>query len=113
MHASTKAGTVGSGLVLIGAALAFGEVGAWLRAVAILAFLLATTPVAASALGRAAYVGGTPLWKGTVADQLAGVLPRGAFDLAEAERRRRALQPEAEEAAGGTTGGGSRDGAAR
>ncbi|GGG40312.1 hypothetical protein GCM10010964_29890 [Caldovatus sediminis] len=99
MHASTKAGAVGSGLVLIGTALAFGGGDAWVRALVILGFLLATTPVAANALGRAAYVGGAPLWTGTVADQLAGVLPRGTFDPVDAGQRRRALQPTAEEEA--------------
>ena len=41
-----------------------------------LVFLLVTTPVASHALGRAAYIGGTPMWAGTVTDQLQGVARR-------------------------------------
>lgn len=81
MHAATKAGVFGSGLVLIGAAIGFGETGGWVRVALILLFLFATTPLASHALGRAAYVGGAPLWAGTVADQLEGVLERRVFDL--------------------------------
>lgn len=81
MHAATKAGVMGSGLVLVGVGFAFGGADAWVRVVVVLAFLLATTPVAAHALGRAAYVGGAPLWSGTFADQLRGVLARRVFDI--------------------------------
>jgi monovalent cation/proton antiporter MnhG/PhaG subunit len=81
MHAATKAGVVGTGMVLLGAGFAFGDAGAWMRVVLILAFLLVTTPVASHALGRAAYVGGAPMWAGTFTDQLQGVLARRVFDI--------------------------------
>lgn len=79
MHAATKAGVVGSGLVLLGVALGDGGLATWLKAGAAIAFLLLTTPVAGHLLGRAAYVGGAPLWPGTAQDSLHGVLPRGHF----------------------------------
>jgi multicomponent Na+:H+ antiporter subunit G len=70
MHASTKAGTLGCGLILLGVAVYFGETGIVARAIAAIVFLLLTAPVAAHMIGRAAYRSGAPLWKGTVIDEL-------------------------------------------
>jgi len=53
MHASTKAGTLGSILSLIATALVFAEGSVTARVVAIIAFLLLTAPVAAHMIGRA------------------------------------------------------------
>jgi multicomponent Na+:H+ antiporter subunit G len=39
--------------------------------VVIVAFLFLTAPVAAHAIGRAGYRRKSPLWKGTIADELA------------------------------------------
>jgi monovalent cation/proton antiporter MnhG/PhaG subunit len=80
MHAATKAGVVGCGLMLLGVGLADGTTGTWAKIAIALAFLLLTTPVAGHLLGRAAYVGGAPLWEGTAGDALNRVLPRGRFD---------------------------------
>jgi len=79
MHAATKAGVVGAGLMLVGAGLAFGGGDAWLRVGLIVLFLLVTVPISSHALGRAAYIGGAKLWPGSK-DALAGVLPRHAID---------------------------------
>ncbi|NYZ14733.1 Na+/H+ antiporter subunit G [Azospirillum sp. RWY-5-1] len=76
MHAATKAGVVGAGTVLLGAAVAFGSPEAWLTVLFALACLLLTTPIASHLLGRAAYVSGAPLWHGTQVDHLEGVLDR-------------------------------------
>jgi monovalent cation/proton antiporter MnhG/PhaG subunit len=76
MHAATKAGVVGSALMLLGAGLAFGAPDAWLRIAAIVVFLLVTVPISSHALGRAAYLGGATLWGSTRLDELSGVLPR-------------------------------------
>jgi multicomponent Na+:H+ antiporter subunit G len=54
MHASTKAGTLGSSLILIGAAVHFADAGTTTRVVAIIVFLMLTAPIAAHMLGRAA-----------------------------------------------------------
>ena len=80
MHAATKAGVVGCGLVLIGAALADGTAGTWIKVMVALVFLLLTTPIAGHLIGRAAYVGGAPLWQGTASDDLQPILPRGSFE---------------------------------
>lgn len=81
MHAATKAGVVGSALLLLGAGLAFGTPEAWMRIVAIVVFLLVTVPISSHALGRAAYLGGAAMWSGTHIDELDGVLQRNTIDL--------------------------------
>lgn len=76
MSATTKAVTLGVGLLLAAAALHFGEIGVTTRAIATVVFLLLTVPVAAHLIGRAAYSSGTPLWEGTVFDDLSKVVPK-------------------------------------
>lgn len=71
MHASTKAGTLGAGLIMAAVALHFMQVGITLRAGAAILFLLLTAPVATHVIGRAAYHGGIRLWERTWKDELA------------------------------------------
>ena len=71
MHAATKAGTLGAGLVLIADAFYYAELGITLRALAAITFLLLTAPVAAHLIGRAAYHSKVKLWDKTWVDQLA------------------------------------------
>ena len=54
MHAATKVGTLGSGLILAGAAVHFGEAAVVLRCMLIIFFLLLTAPIGAHMIGRAA-----------------------------------------------------------
>ncbi|MCR9068264.1 MAG: monovalent cation/H(+) antiporter subunit G [Rhodobacteraceae bacterium] len=63
MHASTKAGTLGSGLILSAVAVYFADTATITRAVVAILFLLVTAPVAAHMIGRAAFKVGVPLWK--------------------------------------------------
>jgi multicomponent Na+:H+ antiporter subunit G len=70
MSASTKAATLGVGSTLLGVAVYFGDFTTFIRASAIIVFLLLTTPVAAHLIGRAAYQDGVPLWEGTHTDDL-------------------------------------------
>jgi multicomponent Na+:H+ antiporter subunit G len=70
MHASTKAGTLGVGLILLAAALHFGDPAIAARALLIALFVLLTAPVAAHLIARAAYRTGTPLWDRSVIDEL-------------------------------------------
>jgi len=96
MHAATKAGVAGAGLVLIGVALAEPSFGMWVKVIIAITFLLLTTPVAGHLLARAGYVAGVPLWGGTYQNDLQDELPRGEFEsrgtqsrhLAGAVRRR-------------------------
>ncbi|NLD54954.1 MAG: monovalent cation/H(+) antiporter subunit G [Burkholderiaceae bacterium] len=92
MHAATKAGVAGCGLVLIGVALADGSAATWAKVSVALVFLLLTTPVAGHLLGRAAYVSGAPFWHGTAEDALSGVLPRTDFESDEALDTQRGAQ---------------------
>ncbi len=80
MHASTKAGTLGVGLVFGAAALYFRSTAETAIAVLTVIFLLATAPVAAHAIARAAYRTNVPLsdrthvdeWKGRYGRDTAG-----------------------------------------
>lgn len=72
MHAATKAGTLGAGLILAAAVVVFGTTAVTTKAVLVFLFLLLTTPVGAHVLGRVAYYDGVPLWDRTEVDALAG-----------------------------------------
>ncbi|MFT5194413.1 MAG: multicomponent Na+:H+ antiporter subunit G [Cellvibrionaceae bacterium] len=72
MSASTKTTILGTGFMLIGVIIFFGDVGVTGRAIAIFLFILATAPVSAHLIGRAAYSDGVPLWEGTKIDELRG-----------------------------------------
>lgn len=67
---TTKAATLGVGMILIGAAIYFNEASITTRALAIVFFLLLTAPVGAHLIGKASYYVGIPLWKRTVVDDL-------------------------------------------
>lgn len=72
MHATTKAGVLGAGLTMVAVALHFGTEPVIAKAIAVIAFLLLTAPVAAHAIGRAGYFVGVPLWSKTGIDELKG-----------------------------------------
>jgi len=76
MHATTKSGVFGAGLMLAGVALHYLEPGVVARVLAIVGFITLTSPVAAHAIGRAGYFVGSPMWDGTVKDELAEDLAR-------------------------------------
>ncbi len=85
MHAATKAGTLGAGLVMLGSALSVTGAVAIGTAILTVLILLATVPLASHLLGRAAYTSGAPFWQGTRGDALAETLPRGPGTGFEAE----------------------------
>ncbi|WP_281824298.1 monovalent cation/H(+) antiporter subunit G [Jannaschia rubra] len=68
MHATAKAGTLASGLIMLAVAAGFGDASTVARAVAIVVFLLLTAPVGAHMIGRAAFRSGVPLWPPTRID---------------------------------------------
>ena len=72
MHASTKAGTLGAGLIFIGVAVHFGDTASISVASLTIIFLLATAPVGAHAIGRAAYRMKVKLWDHTHLDEWRG-----------------------------------------
>jgi multicomponent Na+:H+ antiporter subunit G len=83
MHASSKAGTVGAGMILLAVAVLYGGGEIVARAIAAIFFLLLTVPVASHMIGRAAYVTGVKLWSGTVIDEL-----RERYDVPKREQGR-------------------------
>jgi multicomponent Na+:H+ antiporter subunit G len=70
MHASTKAGTLGAGLIMVAVALYSPDTGTALRALLTSLFLLLTAPVSAHIVGRTAYRTGARLWRNTWLDEL-------------------------------------------
>ena len=71
MHAASKAGTLGSGTLLLAMAVQAGESDVITRAVAGVVFLLLTTPVSAHLLAKAAYLAGVKPSEDTVVDEFA------------------------------------------
>ena len=70
MQAAAKAATLGSGCTLLAVAVHFGGLTVATRVLVIIVFLFLTAPVAAHMIARAAYSIGTPLWQGTITDEL-------------------------------------------
>ena len=73
MHAATKAGALGSGLIFLALACYYLDLSTTLRALAAVFFLLLTAPVAAHLIGRAAYCSRVNLWHKTWIDEFANV----------------------------------------
>ena len=69
MQAGSKASTLGMAFLLAGTAVDMGDGSVLARAATIAAFIMLTTPVAAHAVSRAAYLTNVPLWSGTVVDE--------------------------------------------
>lgn len=70
MHAATKTSTLGAGSMFLAVAIFYGEIGIATRSLLVIAFLFLTIPVSAHMIARAAYFVGTPMWEGTVIDEL-------------------------------------------
>jgi len=70
MHAATKAGTLGTGLLVIAAAFYYRQLGISLRAATVILLVLLTAPVAAHLIGRAFYRSGESLSDRTWIDEL-------------------------------------------
>ncbi|MCD2175580.1 monovalent cation/H(+) antiporter subunit G [Rhizobium sp. C4] len=68
MHAASKAGTVGSGLLLMAAGLGSQDPAILVRAFAGFIFFILTAPVSAHLLARAAHLAQVPLTKASVRD---------------------------------------------
>jgi len=63
MHASTKAGTLGAGLILAAVAIHFEDAAIAGKAAVAVLFLMLTAPIAAHMIGRAALRQGVSLWR--------------------------------------------------
>ncbi len=72
MHAASKAGTLGAGLLLFAVAVASAEIGLITRAVAGVLFLILTAPVSAHLLARASFLAGVKTCDATQINELTG-----------------------------------------
>lgn len=72
MHAASKAGTVGSGAMLLALAIVASENATITRALAGIVFFLLTAPISAHLLAKAAYGAGYSMWKDSVLDEMGG-----------------------------------------
>ena len=83
---TTKAATLGIGLILTCAALHFNSLAITSQVLAIFLFLLLTAPVGAHLLGRASYFVNVPIWKKSVMDDLKGKYERDTHKLGSEEQ---------------------------
>lgn len=70
MHAASKAGTLGSGVMLIALAVVANDQATMTRSLAGVVFFLLTAPIAAHLLAKAAYAAGYRLWENSVLDEM-------------------------------------------
>lgn len=78
---TTKAATLGIGLILGAAAVYFRDISITSRVLAIILFILLTAPVGAHLIGRASYFIGVKLWKKSVIDDLEGKYKKTTHEL--------------------------------
>lgn len=70
MHASTKAVSLGVGILLVSVGAYFGEYGVWTKALVTTVFIFLTAPVASHMIARAGYLTKVPRWEKTVVDEM-------------------------------------------
>lgn len=73
LSVTTKAATLGVGMILVSAAFYFQNVGVTSRVIAIIFFITVTAPVSAQLIARAAYLIRTKMWKHTIINELEGM----------------------------------------
>ncbi len=67
---TTKASTIGVGMVLLGTAVYFEDLGIYARAILIIIFIFMTAPIGSHLIGRAGFLDKVELWKGTIVNEL-------------------------------------------
>lgn len=70
---TTKAATLGIGLLLLAAVVYFHETSITTKVLAIILFIILTAPVSGHLIGRTSYFSGVRLWKNSVMDDLDGM----------------------------------------
>lgn len=78
---TTKAATLGIGLILGAAAIYFNDLSITSRVLAIILFIFLTAPVGAHLIGRASYFIGVKLWDKSVIDDLKGKYKKSTHEL--------------------------------
>ena len=69
LQAATKCVTLGTSLILLGVAVINGISSISMKAILCMIFILVTSPTAAHAISKGAYLSGVKLWEGSVVDQ--------------------------------------------
>ncbi|GGZ55234.1 MULTISPECIES: monovalent cation/H(+) antiporter subunit G [Mesonia] len=82
---TTKAVTLGVGLILASAAIYFDNLSVTSRVLAIVLFIILTSPVGAHLIGRASYFSGNKLWEKSVTDELDGKYQPNSHRLSSGE----------------------------
>ena len=85
LSVTTKAATLGIGLILIGAAFHFNDVGITSRVIAIIFFTTVTAPVSAYLIVRAAYFVRAQLWEHSIVDELNGMYDKTTHILSSTD----------------------------
>lgn len=89
MHATSKAGALGAGLMAVGfAVFFFADTSVVVRALAVVVFVIMTAPIAAHVLARAGYFVGIKLWEGTVKDVIKERYDLKTHQLGSSTRKR-------------------------
>lgn len=83
---TTKAATLGIGLVLVAAAIYFNDLSITTRVLAIILFMLLTAPVGAHMIGRASYFTGVKLWSKSRYDDLRGKYDPKSHELSSGKQ---------------------------
>lgn len=78
---TTKAATLGIGLLLIAAAIHFKDFSITTRVLAIILFMLLTAPVSGHLIGRTSYLSGVRLWRDSVMDDMKGKYHKATQEL--------------------------------
>lgn len=82
---TTKAATLGIGLLLIAGAIHSYDLASTAKVLAIILFVLLTAPISAHLIGRTSYFVGVKLWKGSVMDELQGKYDSTTQELSSKE----------------------------
>ncbi len=101
MHATTKAGTLGSGFILLAVALQSLEWAVFLKSALAILFIVFTAPISAHLIGRSCHYLGLPV--GTDIDHLKGRYQEIGDTLASTPRKRATAPSKADHAASSDT----------
>ena len=83
LQAATKCVTLGTSFVLFGVAIVHGFSSIAMKSILCMIFILITSPTAAHAISKGAYLSGVKLWEGSVVDKYAEVKQETAGKLDE------------------------------
>ncbi len=78
---TTKAATLGIGLLLLAAAIHFQDFAITTKVMAIILFILLTAPVSGHLIGRTSYFSGVKLWKHSIMDDLENKYHKASQEL--------------------------------